>query len=145
MKKANTKNFLTQEEKNRLREAIRDAEKQTSGEICVHLDSKGKGDVLHRAKKAFEKLGMIKTKHRNGVLIYLSLSDQAFAVVGDEGIHAQVGDQFWKEITLKMAHAFSQNNFADGIIEAINWLGVHLKKYFPREAGDVNELSDRIT
>ncbi len=144
MEKRNAKNFFTHAEKNRLTHAIHEAEKKTSGEICVHLDSKGKGDAMHRAKKVFEKLGLTNTKHRNGVLIYLSLSDNAFAIVGDQGVHAHVGGPFWKELASKMAHAFSQNNFAGGIVEAIDWLGAHLKKHFPRETEDENELPDRI-
>ena len=145
MARKNAKNFFTLEEKKRLADAIREAEKQTSGEICVHLDSRGKGDVMRRAEKVFEKLGMTKTKHRNGVLIYLSLSDKAFAIVGDKGICAHVGDEFWKETASKMTHAFSRNHFANGIIEAIDQFAIELKKHFPREAGDINELPDQIT
>ncbi len=142
MKKGSAKNFFTHEEKDSLIHAIYEAEKQTSGRICIHLDSRGKGDVMARAKKAFEKLGMAEVKHRNSIIIYLSLSDKTFAILGDQGIHACVGDQFWKEVASKMTHAFSENNFVEGTVEAIDWLGAHLKKHFPREAGDISELPD---
>ncbi len=140
MFKRNAKRFFTDDEKKRITETIQEAEKETSGEICVHLDSKGKGDVSDRAKLAFQKLGLTKTKHRNGILIYLSLSDQTFAIIGDEGIHARVGEEFWKEAASKMQHAFARGDFAGGVTQVIHWLGEHLKKHFPRKTDDTNEL-----
>lgn len=100
---------------------------------------------MERAKKVFQRLGIAKTKHRNGILIYLSLSDQKFEIVGDQGIHNRVGDKFWTEAAANMSSAFSKGEFLKGVLSTIDWFGVHLKKHFPREADDKNELPNRIT
>jgi len=51
--------------------AIKDAEKDTSGEIRVHIENYCKGDILDRAAQLFGILKMHKTEKRNGVLFYL--------------------------------------------------------------------------
>jgi uncharacterized membrane protein len=69
--------------------AIGAAEKETSGEIRLHLENRCKvGDAYERGRALFESLGMTATAQRNGVLIYLATSDRTFAVLGDTGIHA---------------------------------------------------------
>ena len=136
------KKFFTKEEKLRIVEAIHKAEGQTSGEIRVFVERRRHPEVLSRAKKVFQKLGMTRTQKRNGVLIYFSLSQRAFAIVGDEGIHANVGNNFWKGIAAGMEKHFSQDDFALGLMQGMREIGTTLRRYFPLEAGDVNELSD---
>lgn len=126
-------------------EAIRNAEAQTSGEIRVHLERRSRGEIMNHARKIFERLGMTKTKRQNGILIYLSLADHAFAIFGDQGIHEQVGDQFWNEVARKIQDAFSKHEFAEGLVAGIAEIGERLKAYFPYETGDRNELSDKIS
>lgn len=138
--KMNAKNFFSSDEKGQIVRAIKKSELETSGEICVHLDARGKTDVMERAKETFQKLGIIKTKHRNGILIYLSLSDQKFAIIGDQGIHNRVGDKFWADAAENMSLAFSKGEFLKGVVDTINGFGGHLKKHFPREVDDKNEL-----
>ena len=59
-------------EENKIVQAIKDAERQTSGELHVHLASeKASGDVEERALETFNKLKMDKTQERNGVLFYI--------------------------------------------------------------------------
>ena len=143
-RKLHPKKFFTKEEKDRIVEAIREAEKKTSGEICVYLERKARGDVMDCAKKVFEKLGMTKTEKRNGVLIYFSLTTRNFAILGDRGIHDKVGDGFWREIISRMEKHFSQNDFVGGLEAGIREIGKRLTDHFPREKGDVNELPDEI-
>ena len=60
----------------KIKEEIVLAEKNTSGEIRIHLDKKCSTDPVEAAIKVFEKLGMTNTKDRNGVLIYLAIKDK---------------------------------------------------------------------
>lgn len=136
--------FFTKGEKEQIVQAIREAEGRTSGEIRVYLERKAKGNVLERAKKVFENLGMTKTKLRNGILIYFSLVDHSFAVLGDRGIHDKVGDSFWQEIALTLQSFFSRGEFLEGLEAGIRRIGEVLKKHFPYEKGDINELRDEI-
>ena len=59
------KNFFSKEEQQRIVDAIREAERNTSGEIRVHIENFCFGDALEKAKKVFRKLEMQNTKDRN--------------------------------------------------------------------------------
>jgi len=139
------KYFLTQQEQQQITQAIRDAEMNTSGEVRVHVENSCKGDVLDRAAYIFKQLNMHRTKLRNGVLFFLSVKDHKFAILGDVGINQKVPSDFWEEIKEMMAAKFREGDFAPGLIEGILQAGKHLKKHFPYQSDDVNELADEIS
>ena len=138
-------NFFTVEEKKRITDAIRHAEKNTSGEIRIHIEGKCTEDVLDRATYLFEKLEMHKTELRNGVLFYLAVDDHKFAILGDAGINQATPDGFWENIKDVMAGKFKEGQFTDGLREGILMAGEQLKKHFPYQEDDVNELTDDIS
>lgn len=137
--------FFTREQRDDIKQAIMNAELDTSGEIRVHIDSKCKGDVITRALEVFKKLKIHKTELRNGVLFYLAVKNRKFAVIGDEGINEVVPDDFWEELKSEMLDAFREEHFTDGLIDGITKTGNYLKKHFPYQTDDVNELSDEIS
>jgi uncharacterized membrane protein len=145
IRKLNPKKFFTEEEKNRIVRAIQKAEDKTSGEIRIYLERKAKSNITQRAQKVFEKLGMMRTKDRNGVLVYFSLQSHDFAILGDRGIHEQVGNDFWKATVSKMKSSFAKDDFVEGLENGIREIGEKLKKYFPRQSDDTNELSDEVS
>lgn len=125
--------------------AIAEAEHRTSGEIRVHIQPKvAGGDLRSIAERTFERLGMTKTKHRNGVLLFIASEQRQFVILGDRAMHETVPDGFWNDIADHLSVRFKAGQFTEGIIEAIVGAGEHLGRYFPREAGDVNELSNQI-
>lgn len=141
----NPKEFLGKENEKLIVEAIARAEANTSGEIRVHLEGKCKGEVLDRAAWLFKKLGMQSTEARNGVLIYLSVNDRKFAIIGDSGINKVVPTGFWDNIKEIMVSHFKEGEFANGLVKGIEMSGQQLKQYFPHQANDVNELPDEIS
>jgi uncharacterized membrane protein len=141
----NARNFFTKEQQEDIRQAIMNAELDTSGEIRVHIENTCKGDALERALEVFNKLDMVKTESRNGVLIYLAVKNRKFAIIGDTGIHAAVTEIFWDSIRNKMMDHFRENQFTEGLVEAITETGKQLKVYFPYQTDDKNELSDEIS
>lgn len=141
----NASNFFTKEQQEDIRQAIMNAELDTSGEIRVHIENTCKGEVMDRALLIFRKLGMEKTESRNGVLIYLAVKNRKFAIIGDEGIHKVVTENYWDIIKNKMLEQFRENRFTEGLVEAITETGKQLKSYFPHKANDVNELPDDIS
>jgi uncharacterized membrane protein len=138
-----SKPLLSKAEEARVIDAIREAERQTSGEIRVHLIARLKGDILDAAAQAFNKLGMQKTAARNGVLICVSLRDRRFAIIGDKGIHERVGKDFWDEVRDEMQQHFQQGNVPQALIAGIARAGAKLKEHFPYQDGDKNELHDK--
>jgi len=141
----NVKTFFNRAQKEMILQAIREAEKETSGEIRLHIESKCKGEPLKRAMQVFAKLKMHKTELRNGALIYLALSDQKFAIFGDEGINKAVPENFWEDVKDEMAGYFAKDDFVSGVTRGILQIGDKLKQYFPYQQDDVNELSDDIS
>ena len=126
-------------------EAIREAEAGTSGEIRVHVKRGPAKDALDEAQLVFRKLGMHRTRLRNGVLIFLSWKSRSFAIVGDEGIHRAVGGAFWDGTRDRMQAHFSKGELGQGILAGVRGSGKELKAHFPVRADDRNELPNRVT
>lgn len=142
---SSAKNIFSAEDKKKIVTAIELAEKNTSGEIRVHVESSCKGDVLDQAAYIFKKLNMNKTELRNGVLFYLSVKNRKFAILGDAGINSKVPDNFWDRTKEVVIDEFKHGNFAEGLVAGIESAGIQLKSHFPYQSDDVNELSDEIS
>jgi uncharacterized membrane protein len=140
-----TEDFLTPSDEEAIVAAIGLAEKNTSGEIRVHIEENSGKPPLERAQEVFLQLGMHATAARNGVLFCVGVKDRTFAIVGDEGIDKAVESDFWdctKEIVL--SH-FKEKRFSQGLVEGILRAGERLKTYFPFADSDTNELPDTIS
>jgi len=140
-----TADYFNKEDKEQISEAIREAERNTSGEIRVHIEGTCREEVMDRAAYLFEKLEMHKTALRNGVLFYLSMKDQKFAILGDVGINRVTPENFWEEIKETMLEQFRMGQYAAGLSEGIKMAGEQLKEHFAYQEDDVNELSDDIS
>jgi uncharacterized membrane protein len=140
-----TTEFITTEDQKKIAQSIKKAEKQTSGEIRVHLEQNCKLSVLDRAAGLFAELNMHKTKLRNGVLFYLAWEDRKFAILGDAGINSVVPDNFWDEIKIRMQVRFRSGHFVEGICEGVELAGEKLREQFPRAHDDDNELPDQVS
>jgi uncharacterized membrane protein len=137
--------FFTREEQIQIRDAIKEAESETSGEIRVHIETKLSGKVLDRAAWIFKRIGMHETDKRNGVLFYFAVRNKKFAIIGDRGIHSKVPENFWDNVMKTLQEHFRNGKYAEGLIEGILRTGMQLKEHFPHEKDDKNELSDEIS
>lgn len=142
---SNAINILNREEDRRVVEAIKQAELNTSGEIKVHIENRCKGDVEERSIAVFNRLKLNETKLRNGVLIYLSVKDHKFAILGDEGINNAVEEGFWNDVKDLMLNHFREGRFTEGLEQGIQRCGEKLKTYFPYQTDDINEIPDEIS
>ena len=138
-------NILNHEEDQRVVEAIRQAERNTSGEIKVHIENHCKGDVEERSLRVFNHLKLNETQLRNGVLIYLAVKDRKFAILGDEGIDKVLEDGFWNDVKELMLSHFKEGRFTEGLEQGIQRCGEKLQAYFPHQDDDVNEIPDEIS
>jgi uncharacterized membrane protein len=136
--------FLKQLEHADVVAAIRQAEKRTSGEIRVFISRKEPVDSIAAAQAQFAELGMEKTEEKNGVLIFVAPRVRKFAVIGDAGVHARCGDEFWNAVAAEMTGHFKKGEFTDGIIHGIRKAGELLAQHFPRKPGGTNQLPDEI-
>jgi uncharacterized membrane protein len=132
--------------------AVRAAERRTSAEIRVHVERRVARGVLHRttdpmtrARRVFAALGMHRTADRGGVLIYVAVEDRKLAIVGDEGIHARVGDEFWAGVRDRMVERLRAGNARAAAVGAVAEVGAALARVFPRDPDDRDELPDDVS
>lgn len=137
--------FISIPDQGRVVDAIGDAEKMTSGEIRVHVTPKCGKDVMKAAAKTFNHLRMFKTRHRNGVLIYVAFESRKFAILGDAGINAVVPENYWEDEKNTLLEYLKKGDPATGMCKVIASVGEKLKTYFPCEEDDENELSNEIS
>ncbi len=128
--------------------AVGQAETTTTAELRVHLERtvpRGREPLAH-AQRIFEKLGMHRTRHRNGVLIYLALEDRKLAIVGDAAVHARVGDAYWERVRDLMVGHLRAEAPRDAVVHAVGDLGRVLAEHFPARPGDgPHELSNEVS
>ena len=124
--------------------AIERAEAASSGEVRLFIAHQRIEDPLAAARIQFARLGMDKTRRRNGVLLFFAPQSQRFAIIGDEGINARCGDTFWQTIVDEMAPLLARGEFTNAIVAAIERVGAVLAEHFRREPGDENELPNQI-
>ncbi|HJU45364.1 MAG TPA: TPM domain-containing protein [Chitinophagaceae bacterium] len=139
-------NSFPEQEKKLIADAIGQAERHTSGEIRVFIESRCRFvNPLDRAAEIFWALKMDLTAARNGVLVYVAMKDRQLAIFGDEGIHQKVGYAFWNEEVKKMLQHFNRDDYAAGIAQIVRDTGAALAQHFPYDgATDKNELPDDI-
>ena len=137
--------FLSSGDEIAVVEAINEAEKNTSGEIRIHIENHSEKPPLERAKEVFFELKMNETQARNGVLFYIGVADHSFAILGDEGIDKVVEANFWDCTKNVVIENFKAGKFREGLVEGIKNAGEKLKVHFPFNSGDENELSNEIS
>lgn len=140
------KDFFREEEKKQIVDAIRNAERRTSGEVRVFVESRCRYvDPLDRAAEIFFNLKMSETDDRNAVLLYIAMKDRQLAVFGDEGIHKKVGTDYWNKEVKLLVSKFNAANYGEGISQCVKDIGEALHQYFPFDNDtDKNELPDDI-
>jgi len=139
------KQLLQKIDATRVKSAIENAERRTSGEVVISVAPLFWGSVEKAAQKAFVRLGVANTTEHNGVMIFVVPSRRQFTVLGDSGIHAKVGNGFWESVAAQLSEHFQKGNFTEGLVRAIEVIGEQLAAHFPYDsATDVNQLSDNV-
>jgi uncharacterized membrane protein len=143
---------ITEADLDAIASAVRDAERGTQAEIRVHIERRvahglrrRTTDAMERARHVFQALGMHRTSHRSGVLVYLAVEDRKLAIVGDEGIHARVGDEYWSGVRDRMVERLRAGALRAAVIGAVAEVGATLARFFPRRPDDVDELPDDVS
>jgi len=141
----NAEDYFTPHQKSVIVAAVKQAEKQTSGEVRVFIESKcSYVNAIDRAKELFDKLDMHNTEERNAVIVYVAIKHRQLAIFGDAGIYEKVGQKFWDEQLKEMLQYFNREDFVEGIATVVSEIGEALHQHFPYQKNDVNELPDDI-
>src|SRR5262245_34826513 len=142
-----TRTLFSENDLDAIAAAVAEAERGTSAEIRVHLERRlpRRSDALARATRLFTRLGMHATAERNGVLLYLAVHDRKLAIVGDQGVHAHVGEPYWQRVRDAMVERLRAGAPRDAVVHAVTDVGLVLNKFFPRRPDDTNELSNEVS
>ena len=100
--------------------------------------------VRRRAVTVFRAAAERRTVGRTGVLIYLSMGERRAEIVADEAILKVTDDSTWGEAMAALLEHVREGRPGDGIVAAIEQVGVVLAEHFPRSDGDVNEIPDKL-
>ncbi|MEC5394682.1 TPM domain-containing protein [Bergeyella sp. RCAD1439] len=137
--------FLPEEALDQIVSAIKTAEQNTTGEIRVHIDN---NTLCRNAEKAFEVFTLLckdQTAEKNAVLFHINFSQKYLTIIGDTGIHQKVCQHFWDRLHDETTEEFAKGNFGSALEKAILKTGNELKKHFPSNEKNPNELPDEIT
>lgn len=135
----------------RLAERVAASERRHSGEVrfCVEAALpisylRRHAPARERALMMFSKLSVWDTDQRNGVLIYLLLADHAIEIVADRGLNQRVTSAEWSAVAERMAGAFQNERYEDGLTQALEEVSAMLVAHFPIDPGapNPNELPD---
>ncbi len=139
------KDFFDAADQKRMVEAVNAAEKNTSGEVRIFMESHCEYvDPVDRAAEIFFGLKMDATKDRNAVLFYMAVKDHQIALFADEGIYQRLGSEFWNKEVKLILNEFTRSDIVGGVCKCIGDIGQALKEQFPYETDDKNELPDEI-
>jgi len=146
MAKEKANKFFSEQEQHKIVSAIREWEKETTGEIKIHIENECKVEPLLRAKELFQKLKLYETENRNAVLIYLAVQSHTFAVWGDTGINQKVDTDFWNTVAWIIEDHFKDGLYLVGTSEAVKLVGRKLIEFFPiGNDSNENEISNDIS
>ena len=135
-------------DRDRIARAIAEAEAKSTGEIVVSLAPFFIGSIERAAERAWERLGISRTRDRNGVLLFVVPGRRKLFVRGDQGIHEKVGPEFWAEVARAVSARLAEKGGTrtDALVHGVSLVGDALQKHFPRREwdGKTNQLPDLI-
>lgn len=96
------------------------------------------------ALREFTARGLTRTRARTGVLLYLALQERYAEILADTGIDGLVNQDTWGGIIEPLLAAAREDRLTEGLIKAVDGVGVVLAQHVPPVPGDVDELSNKV-
>ena len=99
----------------------------------------------NKAENAFLEEEVFNTRHRTGIMIFVSFFEREVIVMADRGISKVVDQKEWDNIVKMVTSAIAKGKLVEGIEAAIKRCGeILLEKGFYITPDDVNELKDDL-
>jgi len=114
-----------------IEEAIRRVRAATGAEVRVVVSPAFWGSVRRNAERAFRLFGLADSRHQHGVLLFVVPRRRAFVILGGAGLHARAGEDLWRDARDRLAQAFKQGRYTEGILEAVERIGDEIARHFP--------------
>lgn len=122
-------------------ERIKNSESNHTGELILAVEAimpSHEKDPHLRALEVYGRLRVWDTPLNSGVLLYLSLDQRAIEIIADRGITAS--SEQWRQICSELQERFSQADYLDGLLAAVDAIELILLKHAPVGDTDANVL-----
>jgi putative membrane protein len=98
-----------------------------------------------KAETAFLEEEVFNTRHRTGIMIFISFFEREVIVIADRGISKVVDQKEWDKLVSELIGSIRQEKVVEGIEQSLRRCGqILLEKGFHKTADDVNELRDDL-
>lgn len=98
-----------------------------------------------RAENAFLEEEVFNTRHRTGIMIFISFFEHEVIVMADRGISKVVDQKEWDKIVADLIGFIKQGKIVEGIEAGVKRCGqILLEKGFNKTSDDINELRDDL-
>lgn len=98
-----------------------------------------------RASSAFLEQEVFNTRHRTGIMIFVSLFENEVIVMGDRGISKVVEQKVWDNVVRNLNEHVRTGTLVEGLEIAIKTCGdILFDKGFKKTSDDINELRDDL-
>lgn len=140
--------WLNNQTKNRLDDAIHQAEQGHKGEICLIIENHlpiASAFYLNAHARAVDLFGLHRvwdTQDNTGILIYLNICEHALHIIADRGINDKVDVHTWQILCDETLNNFKDNEFEMGLNTLIHKVGQLLQSHYPTDING-NELPNR--
>ena len=84
--------------------------------------------------------GLVETRERTGILIFVSLLEHRVVVLADRGIHARVAEGTWDGVVARIVTGIRAGRAEEGLADGIRACGEILAGRLPGRPDDRNEL-----
>lgn len=98
-----------------------------------------------RAENAFLEEEVFNTRHRTGIMIFVSFFEHEVIIMADRGISKVVEQREWDNMVAELINNIRQDKIIEGIESGVRRCGeILLEKGFVKTSDDVNELGDDL-
>jgi putative membrane protein len=109
--------------------------------VQAHLDHA----TQQRAENAFLEEEVFNTRHRTGIMIFISFFEHEVIIMADRGISKVVDQKVWDKLVAGLIAAIRSGKIVEGLETTIKKCGdILLENGFKKSADDVNELRDDL-
>lgn len=97
------------------------------------------------AENAFLEEEIFNTRHRTGIMIFISFFEHEVVIMADRGISKVVDQREWDHIVADLISRIRSGHIVDGVVAAVQRCGdILLEKGFRKGPDDINELRDDL-
>lgn len=106
--------------------------------------SQAAANVRSRAFQLFAEQGVYRTRDKSGLLIVIAELEHRVMILGDQGIHAQIGSEGWERHVAAIIAGIKRGDPAGAVVQVIDGFAKLLAEKFPRRPDDTNELPNAV-